>query len=215
MKRYYFVDYENVKSEGLNGISSLTNDDTVKIYYSKDAQTLTFGLHRRIMSTDAYVEYRKIDNSIKASLKNALDVILLTELNELIKCEKNSEYFIISNDSDFDSFVLDKNKRNIAISKIPEICVRHKAQTIQNKAVSNNFECVDKKKKEQIFRSFFGKNMKRDYENWKEEIVEAYLESNSRQEINNRLQKTFTNDATSEILDKISDFTKDLPGRIY
>ena len=84
MKKYFLVDYENVKSEGLNGITSLTENDNVKIFYSKDAQTLTFGLHRRIMNAQANIDYIKIDNSIKSSLKNALDVILLSELNTLI-----------------------------------------------------------------------------------------------------------------------------------
>ena len=213
MKKYFLVDYENVKSEGLNGITSLTENDNVKIFYSKDAQTLTFGLHRRIMNAQANIDYIKIDNSIKSSLKNALDVILLSELNTLIKLEREAEFFIISKDSDFDNYIDDKTRKGIKICKIPDIRTRHQELPISSS--DNNIQIYDKKKKEQVFRSFFGKKMKNNYEDWKEEIIEAYLESKSRQELNNRLQKTFTNEATRDILDTIKEFTKDMPGRIY
>lgn len=45
--RFFYVDYENVMDSGLNGIAKLTSSDTVKIFYSEDAQRLSFGTHRR------------------------------------------------------------------------------------------------------------------------------------------------------------------------
>lgn len=47
-KRYFFVDYENVNRDGMNGIVKLSDKDCVRVYYSDAAETLTFGLHRRI-----------------------------------------------------------------------------------------------------------------------------------------------------------------------
>ena len=35
--RYYLVDYENVKEEGLEGMENLTSKDCLVIFYSKNA----------------------------------------------------------------------------------------------------------------------------------------------------------------------------------
>ena len=68
------------------------------------------------------------------------------------------------------------------------------------------------KKKEQVIRSHIGRYLK-EYNEWKEDIVEAYMESSSRQELNNRLQQTFENEAVSEILSALKNIIKDMPGR--
>ena len=41
-KRYFFVDYENVNRDGMNGIVKLSDKDCVRVYYSDAAETLTF-----------------------------------------------------------------------------------------------------------------------------------------------------------------------------
>lgn len=40
----YFVDYENVHVDGMKSVSKLTEEDSVCIFYSEKANTLTFGL---------------------------------------------------------------------------------------------------------------------------------------------------------------------------
>lgn len=66
--RYFFVDYENVNREGLNGISKLEETDCVRIYYSDAADTMTFGLHRRINASKAHFDYIKVQIPIKMQL---------------------------------------------------------------------------------------------------------------------------------------------------
>ena len=44
-KNYYLVDYENVHKAGLNGIEELKSTDTVIIFYSANADSLSFELH--------------------------------------------------------------------------------------------------------------------------------------------------------------------------
>jgi len=39
---YFLVDYENVKTHGLDGISKLNDNDIVCIFYSDNADTLSF-----------------------------------------------------------------------------------------------------------------------------------------------------------------------------
>lgn len=211
----YYIDYENVKNKGLNGISKLYKNDVVKIFYSKDAETITFGLHRRIMESQAQFEYHRVDNSIKSSLKNALDVLLLNDLSETIKQNKSDKYYIVSKDSDYDGFIENKRNQKINICKIDEICKcsdenQTNRKTIPTKRVNNDNLSLNGK--EQRFRSFFGRNLK-SYEDNKEEIVQAYMKAKSKQELNNLLQQTFYSDGVHDILDIMSEFIKDLPGR--
>lgn len=51
--RIFYIDYENVMDSGLNGIAKLTDSDTVKIFYSENAQRMSFGTHRRIIESKA------------------------------------------------------------------------------------------------------------------------------------------------------------------
>ena len=39
-KRYFFVDYENVNRDGMNGIVKLSDKDCVRVYYSDAAELL-------------------------------------------------------------------------------------------------------------------------------------------------------------------------------
>ena len=44
----YVVDFENVNSQGLNGIDRLDSTDQVIIFYSENADSMTFDLHEQI-----------------------------------------------------------------------------------------------------------------------------------------------------------------------
>ena len=96
---YFLVDYENVNISGLNGISKLTADDVVIIFYSENAETLTFGMHRKLNESKAEIKFQKV--TVKE--KNALDFQLCTYLGFLIRDTMSEEnnYFIVSNDKSF------------------------------------------------------------------------------------------------------------------
>ena len=47
----YLIDYENVNS--VKGVDKLTEEDTVIIFYSKNANLLTFEAHAELMSAKA------------------------------------------------------------------------------------------------------------------------------------------------------------------
>ena len=83
----------------------------------------------------------------------------------------------------------------------------------QKKISNNKKRQEDREKKEQVFRSHFGKYLKDDYEEDKEKILEAYLDAESRQDFNNNLQQYFYNDAVSDIMRRMSDLIKNMPGR--
>ena len=48
---YYLIDFENVKSRGMEGVELLAEEDTVCIFYSDNADSMTFDLHRKLNET--------------------------------------------------------------------------------------------------------------------------------------------------------------------
>lgn len=100
---YFLVDYENVNVSGLKGIAKLTEDDVVIIFYSENANTLTFGMHKQINDSKAKIEFQRIS----VEVKNALDFQLCSYLGYLICDKKNSNenltntFYIVSNDNSY------------------------------------------------------------------------------------------------------------------
>ena len=103
---YYLIDFENVKSRGMEGVELLTEEDTVCIFYSDNADSMTFDLHRKLNETKANIIYHKV----AVGTKNALDFQLATYLGYLI-CEQQRDgihpnYFIVTKDNGFTSLMV-------------------------------------------------------------------------------------------------------------
>ena len=83
---YYLIDFENVKSRGMEGVELLAEEDTVCIFYSDNADSMTFDLHRKLNETKAQIIYHKV----AVGTKNALDFQLAdrksTRLNSSHRC---------------------------------------------------------------------------------------------------------------------------------
>lgn len=93
----YLIDYENVKSEGIKGIAQLSEEDRVVIFYSHNADTITFEAMDMIFNSKSQVSKYKI----LCGGKNALDFQLSTYLGYLIHEAKDSYFYIISKDNGF------------------------------------------------------------------------------------------------------------------
>ncbi|MFR5050774.1 MAG: PIN domain-containing protein [Ruminococcus bicirculans (ex Wegman et al. 2014)] len=78
--KIYLVDFENVKSKGLQGIDNLTETDTVIIFYSENSDTINFEMHQKVLTSKADLEYFKVN----VGGKNALDFQLSTLLGYLV-----------------------------------------------------------------------------------------------------------------------------------
>lgn len=59
----YLIDYENVKSEGIKGIAQLSEEDRVVIFYSHNADTITFEAMDMIFNSKA--QDIKVQNSVR------------------------------------------------------------------------------------------------------------------------------------------------------
>lgn len=108
--KYYFIDYENVNCNGLNGIKNLSENDFVMIFYTSNANTLTFDLHKQIIKSSANIKYIETNTG-----SNALDFELSTYLGYIIGSVTNAEYFIISNDKGFENIQKFWKRRQVNI----------------------------------------------------------------------------------------------------
>lgn len=96
---YFFVDYENVKNLGLESIETLSADDTVIIFYSQNANTITFETHKKLCAAKASIIFERVN----VGFKNALDFQLSSYLGYIIGktegCDAN--YYLVTNDAAF------------------------------------------------------------------------------------------------------------------
>lgn len=99
--RYFFIDLENVKSEGLEGVLSLGNEDNVIIFYSENAMNLTIPALENLNNSKASKKFIKT-NYIG---KNAMDFQIVSLFGAMIERNKQGSYYIISQDNGFRSAV--------------------------------------------------------------------------------------------------------------
>lgn len=121
---YYLVDYENVKKDGLNGINKLTQEDTVCIFYSENADTITFGLHRRMNESKANILFQKVE----VGTKNALDFQLATYLGYIIakdeSAEKHENYYLVTKDQGFNALCAYWSKHKVSVFMVADVSGR-------------------------------------------------------------------------------------------
>lgn len=98
MRRFY-VDFENVKSEGLKGVGSLTANDVVYILFSYNADSVKMHTVKQILRSKATIEAIEAE----VGVKNALDFQLLACLS----CDYSTKdiFYIVSNDTGYDKFI--------------------------------------------------------------------------------------------------------------
>ena len=99
--RSFFIDLENVRSYGLEGILLLKPEDKVYVFYSDNANTLTIPTIESLNESSAKVKYIKT-NYIGA---NAMDFQIVTLLGASIEKEQKGSFYIISHDNGFKSAV--------------------------------------------------------------------------------------------------------------
>lgn len=142
----FLVDYENTHS--LSGIATLSKDDKVVIFYSQNANSLTFDTHKRIMESPATVEYKYVGTGSQ----NALDFQLSTYLGYLVSTHKDSDekIVIVSRDKGFNNVVsFWKHELSLEIQIAPNLCVET-PQTATDNAEQQAAATVAQPQEEQI-----------------------------------------------------------------
>lgn len=126
---YYLVDYENVKTQGLNGVNKLPEEDIVCIFYSENADSLTFGLHRRLNESKANIIFQRVE----VGHKNALDFQLSSYLGYIIHENINNpyDYYIVTQDKGYESLINYWKKRRVNVSLVINVA-KQSEQSMQN-----------------------------------------------------------------------------------
>lgn len=102
IKRYFLVDFENVQVHGLLGLDKLKESDAVTIFFSKNADNISFELHLALNECRAKLDFQKVGTGVK----NALDFQLSSQLGYIINQNivagnKKVNYYIVSRDNGF------------------------------------------------------------------------------------------------------------------
>ena len=183
----YFIDYENVHTDGLNGVAKLNEDDLVCIFYSEKANTLSFGLHRRLIESKSEIEYLKVSTGTL----NSLDFQLASFLGYKIKNDEKQEYVIVSKDKGFDSVVEFWKKRKIDICRVENI--KTDVQNSKNELIQEILTLIGKEN-----------------EKYSVNIYKALSERKSKEGVHNYLMKELhDNKKVTELYKKIKPLLKD------
>ena len=189
---YFLVDYENVKTQGLNGVNKLSEEDTVCIFYSENADSLTFGLHRRLNESKANILFQRVE----VKKKNALDFQLSSYLGYLIheNIDNPYNYFIVTKDKGYESLITYWKKKKINVSIVVDVSGQN-AQVIQNELESQVAELIKDKSDAPAIAK----------------IIQSYK---TKQGVNNGLTRQFRDGKkTSEIYNAIKPLIADKKGR--
>lgn len=92
----YYIDYENVSSQGLKGVEALTENDEVNLLYSKKADNVKIEMLTMLMASKAKIHFLPVH----VGTPNALDFQLVTLL--FLKYKEGDHCYIISKDSGYD-----------------------------------------------------------------------------------------------------------------
>ena len=95
MRDIYLIDFENVASEGLSGITYLAPEDEVIIFYSNNSNRLSMKMHILIGKSVCKCNYYEVT----VGGKNALDHQISTWLGYLVGTKAaDRNYYIVSKD---------------------------------------------------------------------------------------------------------------------
>lgn len=133
---FFLVDYENVNVAGMNGLKNLNEEDTLIIFYSENASTMTFGLHKRLNETKSSIEY----HNVNVGTKNALDFQLSAYLGYLIgRCSEpqNEHFYIVSKDSGFQVLQQYWHRVKVSVLIIPQISMANSKNISKDKENSD------------------------------------------------------------------------------
>lgn len=176
----YFVDFENIGYNGLKGIEKLLEGDQVHLFYSSNADKLTFDIHLCINASKAKIFYYKVE----IGSKNALDFQLATYLGAITAAEPKENYYIVSNDDGFHYVIQFWKQRQIEIRQISNL----QFQSIEEDQIVKLLPGVPKEDAAEVMN-----------------CINAYK---SKQGINNALVKQFGNKKGSEIYRSIKSLLK-------
>lgn len=185
---YYFVDFENVRTDGIKNMTGLQAADEVLIFYSEQCKNISLDVFSNLTKMDVATSCFKVN----VGTKNALDFQLASYLGyRICNGNDNSSYYIVSNDKGFDcicDFWKEQNKNVNRISFSESV-------NIENKVAVAPADSGSKKKKSKVnskdlvtideIKKYLAKDDK------PEEVLVIFNQYKTKQAICNGLAKKF------------------------
>ena len=185
---YYLIDYENTGENGLEGLSDLGSGDQVIIFYSENADKMSFDLHQRLQECYAAIEFRKIT----IGKKNALDFQLAAYLGYLMAREESGRFCIVSSDLGYEVLLDFWKGKNIKL--------------IDSIAAETEKNVKERSQLEENLRQMVGQDDL-------QLVMRCISTGKSKQVINNLLVKQFGSKKAGELYKKIKPLLKEKKGK--
>ena len=164
----------------------------VYLFYSENANTLTFSMHRKINACKAHFNLTEV----KTGKANALDFQLVTYLGYLIALSPKHNYFVVSQDKGFKSACQFWQDRGISVSLVSNLEGRDEAK-VEDQLTRD-------------IRALLGDKQTAD------KVTRIILKYKTKQGINNALVREFPsqdNKKASELYKAIKPLLKDKKGK--
>ena len=112
--RIFLIDFENVHEQGLTGIAKLPPEDTVHLFYTKNAAKISLDI---LSEVRAKLCFHKVNVG-----KQSLDMQLVSYLGFLIGTVGHEpEYIIVSNDLGFTNTLAFWGEKDTRLSQMPSM----------------------------------------------------------------------------------------------
>ena len=112
--RVFLIDFENVHEQGLVGIAKLGSEDTVHLFYTKNAAKISLDI---LSEVKAKLCFHKVNVG-----KQSLDMQLVSYLGYLIgTIGHDPEYIIVSNDLGFTNTLAFWGEKDARLSQMPSM----------------------------------------------------------------------------------------------
>lgn len=113
---YYFVDYENVHSEGFSHVECLKKDDVICIMYTDQSKNFTLDVFEKVNRLGVTIEAYKAGTGSK----NALDFQLSSYLGYIIakNAKDKVKFHIISKDTGYDVLIRFWQEKGISVDRM-------------------------------------------------------------------------------------------------
>lgn len=184
----YLIDFENVHSDGLNGIEQLAENDICYVFYSEHAGVLTFNIHKKIIDSKAKIYYVEA----QVGMKNALDFQLVSYLGYMIREDQEAYYCVISNDRAFALVADFWKKKGVEVACAVSLAAAVRLK--ENEKIASRLASLLSDKKEREF------------------VAKCIEELSTKQGINNRIAKKYGTTRAGEIYKLIKPLIADKKG---
>lgn len=173
MKEYY-VDVENVGIKWIDIYKEMSKNDKMIIYFSKH----THFSYNDLMSL-LKVEQKKLELKeafVRGNGDSALDYFLMGDLQNNMNEFPKREYVIVSNDKDYDDFILEKRENNFKVNKI--LTDKQVIQTTKNKEIKSKNNNQKTVLLDQLITKCFTKAKLENSQVNKNEIIKRFIQTN-------------------------------------